>query len=124
MARHYQISNTHFKQGTQSVLIIIAHLFIHPGQEAAFRAFETQALARFCARFCAHGGEVLAAFRPRPTADGTPTPDEIHVLRIGLEEAFAAYRADPALLALADLRAQAIARTEIFLSQETVEYPN
>ena len=106
------------------MLIIIAHLFIHPGQEAAFRAFETQALARFCARFCAHGGEVLAAFRPRPTADGTPTPDEIHVLRIGLEEAFAAYRADPALLALADLRAQAIARTEIFLSQETVEYPN
>ena len=110
------------------MLIIIAHLFIHPGQEAAFRAFETQALAsfraRFCARFCAHDGEVLAAFRPRPTADGTPTPDEIHVLRIGLEEAFAAYRADPALLALADLRAQAIARTEIFLSQETVEYPN
>lgn len=101
------------------MLIIIAHLFIHPGQEAALRAFESQALAQFRA----HGGEVLAAFRPRPDASGRPTPYEIHVLRIGSQEAFAAYRADPALLALAELRGQAIARTEIFLSQAIVEYP-
>jgi len=102
------------------MLVIIAQIFIHPGQEAVFRAFESQALARFRA----HGGEVVATFRPRPNADATPTPDEIHVLRIGSEEAFAAYRADPALLALADLRGQAIAQTEIFLSQEMVEYPD
>lgn len=101
------------------MLVIIAHLTVRPGQEAAFRAFESQALA--C--FRAHGGEVLAAFRPRPDASGKPTPDEIHILRIGSEDAFAAYRADPTLLALADLRAQAIARTEMFLSQETIEYP-
>ena len=101
------------------MLVIIAHIFIHPGQEALFRAFETQALARFRA----HGGEVLAAFRPRPVADGQPTPHEIHVLRIASPDAFAAYRADPALLALAALRTQAIAHTEIFLSQAIVEYP-
>ena len=101
------------------MLVIIAHLFIHPGQEAAFRAFESQALARFRA----HGGEVLAAFRPQPNADGAPIPYEIHILRIGSADAFAAYRADPALLALADLRGQAIARTEIFLSLEIVGYP-
>lgn len=102
------------------MLVIIAHLYVHPGREDAFRAFESQALARFRA----HGGEVLAAFRPRPNADGTPTADEIHILRIGSEEAFAAYRADPALAGLADLRGQAIARTQIFLSQEIVEYPD
>ncbi len=100
-------------------LLIIAHLYIHPGQEAAFHTFESQALARFRA----HGGEVLAAFRPRPSAAGTPTPDEIHVLRIGSADAFAAYRADPALAALASLRAQAIAATEIFISEEIIEYP-
>jgi len=100
------------------MLVIIAHLFIHPGQEVAFHAYESQALARLRA----HGGEVLAAFRPRPNANGQPAPDEIHVLRMGSEEQFAAFRADPALAALADLRAQAIARTEIFVSQEIVEY--
>ena len=100
------------------MLVIIAHLFIHPGQEAAFHAYESQALA--CLR--AHGGEVLAAFRPWPDASGKPTPDEIHVLRIGSQEQFAAFRADPALAALTDLRARAIARTEIFLSQTLVEY--
>ena len=100
------------------MLVIVAHLYIHPGQEAAFHAYESQALT--C--FRTHGGEVLAAFRPRPDATGKPTPDEIHVLRIGSEEQFVAFRADPALQALADLRAQAIARTEIFVSQEIVEY--
>ncbi len=93
------------------MLVVIAHLFIHPGQEAAYRAYEEEALA--C--FRAHGGEVLAAFRPRASADGTPTPYEIHVLRIGSEQAFADFRADfradPALAALAELRVQAIART-------------
>jgi len=102
------------------MLVIIAHLFIHPGQEAAYRAFEEQALA--C--FRSHRGEVLAAFRPRPNADGSPTPYEIHVLHIGSEEAFAAFRADPALVALAALRAQAIAHSEIFLSEEVVTYKN
>ncbi len=100
------------------MLVILAHLYIHPGQEAPFRAYESQALAHFRR----HGGEVLAAFRPRADASGKPTPDEIHVLRIGSEEQFAAFRADPALQALVDLRTQAIARTEIFVSQEVVEY--
>ncbi len=100
------------------MLIILAHLTIHPGQEAAFHAYESQTLAHFRR----HGGEVLVAFRPRPDASGKPMPDEIHALRIGSEEQFAAFRADPALLALADLRAQAIAKTEIFVSQEIVEY--
>lgn len=100
------------------MFLIVAHLYIHPGQAAAFRSYESQALA--C--FRNHGGEVLVAFHPRPNAGGKPTPDEIHVLRIGTEEQFAAFRADPVLAALADLRAQAIAYTEIFLSQETVAY--
>jgi uncharacterized protein (DUF1330 family) len=100
------------------MLVIVAHLYIHPGQEAALRSYESQALA--C--FRRHGGEVLAAFRPRADVIGKPTPDEIHALRIGSEEQFTAFRADPALQALADLRAQAIARTEIFVSQEIVEY--
>lgn len=100
------------------MLVIVAHLYIHPGQEAAFRAYEEQALAHFRG----HGGEVLAAFRPQPDASDQPTPDEIHLLRIGSQEEFAAFRADSALLALADLRTQAIAKTEIFVSQEIVEY--
>ena len=100
------------------MFLIVAHLYIHPGQQTTFRAYESQALA--C--FRRHGGEVLTAFRPRADASGKPTPDEIHVLRIGSEEQFAAFRADLALQALADLRTQAIARTEIFLSQETVVY--
>ena len=100
------------------MLVIIVHLTIHPGQEATFHAYESQALA--C--FRAHGGKVLAAFRPRADASGKPTPDEIHVLRIGSEEQFAAFRADPPHHAQAELRTQAIARTEIFVSQEVVEH--
>ncbi|MBX3052540.1 MAG: hypothetical protein KF753_13750 [Caldilineaceae bacterium] len=100
------------------MLVIIAHLFMHPGQEVAFRVYETAALARFRA----HGGEVLAAFRPSPTADGEPTPDEIHVLRIESEEAFALFRGDCARRALDELRAQAIRETRIFVSQEHIPY--
>lgn len=90
-------------------MLLLVSLFIHPGQEAAFRRFEAAAAA-IMAR---HGGRIERVIRPLPGVGGAPPPHEIHLISFPDARAFAAYRADAALAALAPLRAAAIARTEI-----------
>jgi uncharacterized protein (DUF1330 family) len=90
-------------------MIVVAMLTIVEGQREAFFAFERQA-ARVLAR---HGACVeRAIFLP-----GAPER-ELHVLRFPDAAAFAAYRADPELAALASLRAQAISATEIAIGED------
>ena len=102
-----------------SPLLLVAALFIHPGQEDAFRDFETQA-AQIMARY---GGRIERVIRPTSsTTSDAALPHEIHLVSFPTPDHFTAYRADPDLTALALLRQQAIARTEVVLGEEGVGY--
>ncbi|MQA00809.1 MAG: DUF1330 domain-containing protein [Dehalococcoidia bacterium] len=83
-------------------VLLVVLLYAYPGQEAALRAFETQAL-RILRE---HGGELLAAQSPRTVVGADlSAPTEVHVVTFPDEAALAAYRADPRLAALAAYRA-------------------
>lgn len=100
------------------VLLVLARLFIHPGQEEAFRRFETAA-ARIMARY---GGRIDRVIRPLSALPASPLPHEIHLVCFPSQEQFDAYRADAELAALAPLRQRAIARTELLLGGEGEAY--
>lgn len=108
------------------MVTLIVHLFVAAGKEAAFEAYERQALA-IVRR---HGGVLVTAVRPRPLAagarpltDGERTPFEIHVLTFPSLAHFQAFQADEELIALRPLRGEAIEATQIYLAEETRVYP-
>ncbi len=101
-----------------SPVIIVAALFVHPGQEDAFAAFETQA-ARIMHRY---GGRIERVIRPTRALPESALPDEIHVVVFPSSEAFERYRADPALVALAAARDAAIAQTQIIVGYPAAPY--
>lgn len=89
-------------------MIVVALLTVRRAELARFRAYEAVAIAR--AR--AHGG---ALERVIELAD--PDPDrhrELHVLRFADADAFARFRADPALAARQADRAAAVIATEVW----------
>ncbi|MFD4991902.1 hypothetical protein ACFWH7_06380 [Cellulosimicrobium cellulans] len=59
-----------------------------------------------------HGGRVLSRVRALPGQDST-LPTEVQVIEMPDDDALAAYMADPARMALAGVRDQAVARTDI-----------
>ncbi len=61
-----------------------------------------------------YGGQIIAAFETVHNSDGSG--EEVHLLSFPDEAAFDAYRQEPALGALAALREQAIAHTEVSVS--------
>ena len=96
---------------------VLALLHVGEGGIDTLRAFEHQALAILRE----HGGTLISAFEPeRAGEDGIP--DEIHLLEFPTAEVFAAYRADPRLADLGDLRARAIASTVVYVARRTVRY--
>lgn len=99
-------------------ILVIVSLVIHPGQEIAFRQFETQA-ARIMAR---HGGRIERVIRPTGGMPAGELPHEFHLVSFPSPDDFAAYRADPDLAALAPLRQAAIARTTIVVGAEGEAY--
>ncbi|MGM7421158.1 DUF1330 domain-containing protein [Cellulosimicrobium sp. CpK407] len=60
----------------------------------------------------AHGGRVLSRVRALPGQEAS-LPTEVQVIELPDDDALAAYLADPARVALADLRDRAVARTDI-----------
>ena len=81
----------------------------------AFRAYE----ARAATIMTRHGGAIERAIAIPPVADDADAPwREVHVLRFPDDAAFAAYRADPGLRALAALRAAAITGTEVLAGHD------
>ena len=84
-------------------MIVTAKLWIVPGERDAFDTFESRAFERMQA----HGASVLSVTRPETG------PDEIHVIDFPSAEAFANYRNDPEMAQLKELRARAIAKTEV-----------
>jgi uncharacterized protein (DUF1330 family) len=99
-------------------LILLVSLYIHPGQEVAFREFESAA-ARIMGRY---GGRVERVMRPGRVVPEGAVPHEVHLVSFPDEAALAAYRADVELAGLAALRQAAIARTEILFGVEGEPY--
>jgi uncharacterized protein (DUF1330 family) len=60
----------------------------------------------------AHGGRVLSRVRALPGQD-TSLPTEVQIIEMPDDDALAAYMADPARVALADVRDRAVARTDV-----------
>jgi uncharacterized protein (DUF1330 family) len=89
--------------------VLVAQLWIAPGRRHEFARFEagaTQVMAR-------HGGRIERRIALRD-GGAAGAPDEIHVVEFPSRGAYEAYRNDPDLVALAELRAVAIARTIIW----------
>ena len=93
-------------------LIVVALLTIRPGATLQFHEFESHA-ARILARF----GAVIER---TITLEASSSDDqrEIHVVCFPSKEAFDAYRIDPELASLSELRAASIAHTELWIGRE------
>jgi hypothetical protein len=90
-----------------------------PGHEAEASEYERTVLGYFRE----HGGEVIAAFRPAPWANGsTRAADEVQLLRIATREQIDAYMKDERRLALTPVRDRSIASTEIVMSDEMLDH--
>jgi uncharacterized protein (DUF1330 family) len=88
--------------------IRVVSLWIHPGQEVAFEAFE-RAASRIMARY---GGRIDRAVRVAAGQAGD-SPFEVHVVSFPGKEAAESYAADPETVELRRRRDGIIARTEV-----------
>lgn len=95
----------------------VVSLWIHPGQEAAFEAFEREAV-RIMRR---HGGRIDSAVRVTPAGAGDP-PFEVHVVSFPDRAAADSYASDPDTVELRRHRAEIIARTEVLEGREAGRY--
>ena len=102
---------------TQPRHIRIVSLWIHPGQEIAFEAFEREA-ARIMARY---GGRIDSAVRIRPGGVGDQ-PFEVHVVSFPAGESVKSYADDPETVALRGRRDSIIARTVVLEGCEAGPY--
>lgn len=93
----------------------VVSLWIHPGQEAAFEAFE-QAAVRIMAR---HGGRIDSAVRVAGAGD---SPFEVHIVSFPDRATADSYAADPETVELRPRRAGIIARTEVVEGAEAGPY--
>lgn len=95
-------------------LYLLVHLAVVPGEERTFRAYERRALAILRK----HGGELLQALRPETEPDRV---HEVHLIRLPSHSALEAYRHDPALAALREMRGVAVASTSITLAGDVTD---
>ena len=96
----------HPREGDVTLVVLIS---VHPHRRAEFERFEARA-AQIMSR---HGGRVER--RISLSCHGDPSgPDEVHIVAFPDQESFERYRGDPELLALADLREEAIRQTLVW----------
>lgn len=98
-------------------MILVVTLTVHVSMVEQFRAYERQA-ARIMA---AHGGAIERSV-VISAKNGSDVLQEIHLVRFPDEHSLAGYRADPGLAAIAHLREEAIARTEVMVGEEGPNY--
>ncbi len=91
--------------------MVIASLTVRAGKHAAFEEFERHALAIMKR----HGGELLHVVEPVGMLPPGNLPDAVHILRFASQQSLEDYRTDPALVALAPLRAEAISATHLLI---------
>lgn len=96
----------------------VVSLWIHPGQEAAFEAFEQEAALRMAR----HGGRIDSAVRVERAGGPADAPYEIHVVSFPDAAAVAAYAGDPETLGLLERRNAIISRTVVVTGREAGPY--
>ncbi len=87
-------------------LTLCVLLWAHPGRENQLGEYEDAVLALLPA----YGGTVVSRVR---NAEANESATEVQVIELVDEAALESFMADPARLALAPLRDQSVARTEI-----------
>lgn len=97
-------------------VVRIVSLWIHPGQEVAFEAFEREAASIMAV----HGGRIERAIRVR-SGEGE-SPHEVHVVVFPSESAWESYRVDPKTQNLVQRRNLIIAKTSIMTGQTVGPY--
>lgn len=105
--------------------IRIVSLWIHPGKEAAFDAFEREAV-RIMAKYM---GRIDNAVRLQPAkragegaGEGADTPYELHIVSFPDQAAYDSYLADPQTQTLREKRGGIISRTELMAGVEAGPY--
>jgi len=81
-------------------------LWAHPGREGQLGAYEDAVLSLLPA----HGGAVVSRVRNDEIGEA---PTEVQVIELADEGALESFMADPARRALAGMREESIARTEV-----------
>ena len=99
-------------------MILVASLWIRADAVAQFEAFERR-VAAIQAR---HGARIERAIRIAGPAANAAEPFEVHVVSFPSGQALAAYRADPDLTALAELRATIFTRTTFVVGADVGIY--
>ena len=98
--------------------ILVASLWIRADAVAEFEAFERR-VAGIQARY---GARIERAIRVAGPAANAAEPFEVHVVSFPSEQALAAYRADPDVAALAELRATIFTRTTFVVGADVAVY--
>jgi uncharacterized protein (DUF1330 family) len=100
---------------------LIVQLHIDSEHRDDYERFEAEA-SRIMAR---HGGRIerRMATKSEATVGDDDVPDEVHLVSFPSPESFEAYRLDPALTPLAELRSRAIRRTIIWQSNDLPRFP-
>lgn len=98
-----------------SNLTLVVMLFVNRGHESEFEEFELKA-EQIMHRY---GGAIERRIRCDDSEDANQ-PYEVHVVTFPDQKSLEAYREDPHLKALAQLRAQAIHRTVVWQGHDLV----
>lgn len=98
---------------------VLAMLHAGPEGVEGLRSYETRVIPILRR----HGGRLLSAFKPQGN-DDPEHPDEVHLIEFPSEDAFQSYRGDPEVTRLSELRAIAISKSTIYVSEELVDYPD
>ena len=99
--------------GTKLTLVVM--LFVHRGHESEFEEFELKA-EQIMHRY---GGAIERRIRCGHSEDAGQ-PYEVHLVTFPDQKSLEAYREDPDLKALAQLRAQAIHRTMVWQGHDLI----
>jgi antibiotic biosynthesis monooxygenase (ABM) superfamily enzyme len=102
---------------TQPRYVRVVSFWIHPGQEAAFEAFERGA-ARIMER---HGGRIDSAVRVAPGREAD-APFEVHIVSFPNRTMAESYAADPETAGLMARRPEIFARTDVIEGTEAGPY--
>lgn len=103
---------------SESRHVRVVSLWIHPGQEGAFEAFEQEAVRRMAR----HGGRIDSAVRVDNPGGSADAPYEIHVVSFPNAGSVAAYAGDPETLGLLVRRNAIISRTVVVTGREAGPY--
>jgi uncharacterized protein (DUF1330 family) len=101
---------------------LVVSLWIHPGQEEAFDAFEREAARRMAV----HGGRIDAAVRTSPDGLATGTEEsaayEVHIVSFPDRAAAEAYANDPTTRSPRSKRATIVTQTIVVPGREAGPY--